>query len=95
MREVRLAEEALAAIAEQLATVPELLEPFATQDLSRGLRILAQSYDELPAHGPGRRYTDQLSKSVAFFHLFATLDDDETVVVYHVDIWLNEPPDDR
>lgn len=95
MREVRLAECALAAIADQLATAPELLEPFTTQDLIRGLRILAESYDELPRHGPGPRYTDRSSKSVAFFHLFATLDDHETVVIYHVDVWVNEPPEDR
>lgn len=93
MRQVRPSESAVAAIAEQLTAVPELLEPLATEDLIRGLLVLAESYDELPHHGPGRRYTDREAKSVAFFHLFTTLDDERTVVVYHVDLWVNEPPE--
>ena len=61
------------------------------QDLVRELEFLSENYESLPRHGPGRRHTQQEPATVALFHVFAVLDDDGAVVVYHVDIWVDEP----
>ena len=68
-------------------------ESFVSLDLAREVDFLADHYDVLPAHGPGRRHTQHEPETVALFHVFATLDLDDAVVIYHVDIWVDEPPD--
>lgn len=59
----------------------------------REVRFLGEHYDALPFHGPGRRHTQHEPETVALFHVFAALDDGGTVVVYHVDLWVDEPPE--
>ena len=68
-------------------------ESFVSLDLVREVGFLADHYGQLPVHGPGRRLTQHEPETVALFHLFAVLDDNGGVVVYHVDIWVDEPPD--
>lgn len=91
-RRVKVEDLALEAVVEQLRGSPVAPEIFVGRDLVRELEFLVDHYDTLPLHGPGRRYTQQEPATVALFHLFAVLADDGAVVVYHIDIWLHEPP---
>lgn len=73
----------------------EAAEQFVQLDLVRELTFLADHYDTLPMAigAPGRRHTQHEPETVALLHLFADLRDDDVVVVYHLDIWIDEPPD--
>lgn len=90
-RAVKVEDIALEAIARQLAGSSVSAQSFVALDLVREVEFLAEFYDSLPRHGPGRRHTQQEPSTVALFHIFAALDDAGAVVVYHVDIWLEEP----
>ena len=92
-RRVRVEEAALVAVVHQLAGSTVRPEQFVAQDLVREVAFLEENYDLLPISGPGRRHTQQEPETVALFHVFAALDDADTVVVYHVDIWVDEPPE--
>ncbi len=92
-RTVRFEDAALEAVVAQLAGSSITPERFVSLDLVPERSFLEHHYDELPAHGPGRRYTQHEPETVALFHIFAVLDDDGAVVVYHIDIWVDEPPE--
>lgn len=92
-RRVRVEEAALEAIVEQLAGSTVTPERFVAQDLVREVAFLEEHYVGLPDDGPGRRLTQHEPETVALFHVFALLDDDGIVVVYHVDVWVDEPPE--
>ncbi len=92
-RRVRVEDAALVAVVEQLAGSAVTSESFVTQDLVREVGFLEEHYDVLPISGPGRRHTQHEPETVALFHVFAALDDAGTVVVYHIDIWVAEPPE--
>ncbi len=97
-RRVKVEDIALEAVVRQLDGSPVPPERFVAEDLVRELHFLAENYGTLPYHGPGRRHTQQEPSTVALFHVFAVTDDDGDVVVYHVDIWVNEPelpPEER
>ena len=91
-RPVKVEDIALEAVVRQLQGSRVSPEAFVSRDLVRELDFLAEHYGTLPRHGPGRRHTQQEPESVALFHVFAVIDDDDAVVVYHVDIWIDEPP---
>lgn len=90
-RPVKVEDVALEAIVRQLDGSRVSPEVFVVHDLVRELEFLSEHYETLPPHGPGRRHTQQEPATVALFHVFAVLDDDGAVVVYHVDIWIDEP----
>lgn len=95
-RRVKVEDLALEAIVRQLDGSPFTADEFVSKDLVRELHFLAEFYDSLPLHGSGRRHTQQEQATVAFFHIFAALNDDGVVIVYHVDIWDDDsksPPD--
>lgn len=99
MRSVRLAYQAADDI--EASTPAELLGDFQRLDLVPALDRLAQADDiaEVAAvHGPGWRYTTA-GVTVAGFHLFVALDDDDprprALLVYAADIWVTEFPDDE
>lgn len=90
-RRVRVDDAALEAIVDQSAGLAVTPERFVADDLAREVGFLEEHYDGLPVDGPGRRHTQHEPESVALFHVFAALDDDGDVVVYHVDVWVDEP----
>ncbi|MEM7325494.1 MAG: hypothetical protein AAF531_20575 [Actinomycetota bacterium] len=92
-RSVRVEDAALDAVVAQLIHSSVSPERFVALDLVRERLFLETRYDDLPAHGPGRRHTQHEPATVALFHVFAVLDDDGAVVVYHIDIWVDEPPE--
>lgn len=98
MRPVRLADSAHDDVERQLT--PELAARFRSDDLRHVLDALAEpeAWDEFSArHGPGRRITVEGARTVAGFHMFATEDPldprEGAIVIYLIDIWLDEFPD--
>ncbi|MCP3992909.1 MAG: hypothetical protein GY724_27855 [Actinomycetia bacterium] len=98
MRAVRLAESALDDIDRQLS--PERVVEFKQVDLLPVLEALSEQPGTWEAvsvpHGPARRLTIR-GRTVAGFHLFG-IDDTEdpregAIVIYYIDIWVNEFPD--
>lgn len=99
MRPVRLAYQAADDI--EASTPPDLLADFQRLDLVPALDLLAQAddlTDVAAVHGPGWRYTTT-GVTVAGFHLFVALDDDDprpgALLVYAVDVWATEFPNDE
>ena len=97
MRPVRVAESAAADIQSQLPD--ERRNEFLRHDLAPALARAgdpdAWSKGASP-HGPGWRFS-LAGRTVAGFHLFLATDlladDDDGLVVYAIDIWMDEFPD--
>jgi len=93
-RIVRVEDIAVEAIVKQLRGTDVDPVYFITVDLNRELRFVSEHYESLPTSGLGRRHTQQEPESVTLFHLFAAEATDGIVSVYHIDIWIDEPPKD-
>ncbi len=98
MRPVRLGDPSLDDI--DLQVPPDRLNDFLQHDLRPVLDALSQNdatWDEngIP-HGPGRRFTIA-GQTVAGFHLFVAEDPADprpgALVVFGIDVWLNDFPD--
>jgi hypothetical protein len=97
VRAVRLADSALDDIDRQLS--PERAVEFTRVDLRPVLESLSEQpglwEDVSVPHGPARRLTIH-GRTVAGFHLFGVDDTedprDEAIVIYYIDIWIDEFP---
>ena len=98
MRPVRLGDSALDDIEAQIPA--ERFPDFRRHDLRPVLDALSEDdaiWDEVGVpHGPGRRIT-LAGQTVAGFHLFVTEDPSDprpgALVVFGVDVWLDDFPD--
>ncbi len=91
-RIVQVEDIAIEAIVKQLHHTGIDPVDFIEVDLNRELRFVSEHYESLPASGPGRRHTQQEPEFVNLLHLFAAEVSDGTISVYHIDIWVDEPP---
>ena len=98
MRAIRLADSALDDIDRQLS--PQRVTEFKRLDLRPVLETLGEqpdAWEEVSvAHGPARRLTIY-GRTVAGFHLFGVNDTEDprdgAIVIYYIDIWVNEFPE--